>query len=457
MFSRPTIERLLQHYLRLLTAVAGQPELRIADISLAENYRPPVPQHSHDPVPASVLQYSLVERFEHVVEQYADRPAVETAALSWSYAQLNAAANGVAEQLLKTGLGDTRKPVGLLLEHDAQMLAGLLGVLKAGCFYVPLDREAPAQRLESVMAAGELAAIVTAAALTEWLPAGLKQPVIQLSPADADLQIENPGICPEPDSLAYVLFTSGSTGRPKGVMQSHRNVLHHARTYSNALRISHEDRLSLFPAYGFDAAVMDIFGALLNGACLIPVDVLEAGQADRPAELFNSLRLSVCHATPTVFRILFAEDKSPPVCPSVRAVVLGGEAALAEDLELFKKYFRPPAFFVNGLGPSESTLATQFFANHATQLYGGVVPVGQPVADTDVVLLDAHGVPTPVCGELGIRSRYVSTGYWRAPDLSRQNLSRMLTMLDSSCIAVATDYAGCRMANSPSSDVRMSK
>ncbi len=418
LFARATVERLMRHYLRLLTAVAEHPKLRIADVKLEECYQPPVLQHVHEPMPESVLESSLVEHFEAIVERFSERPAVEAGGLCWSYAQLNAAANVVAERLREFGLEGTQQPVGLLLGHDAPMLAGLLGVLKSGCAYVPLDRKAPAQRLASVIAAGELAAIVTVPELKDRLPASVSR-IVTVS-AHAQQKSENPGIYPHPDELAYVLFTSGSTGRPKGVMQTHRNVLHHVRTYSNALRISESDRLSLFSAYGFDAAVMDIFGALLNGACLFPVDVLEAGQEDQPADLINSLRLSICHATPTVFRFLFAADRSPRICATVRAVVLGGEAAVADDFELFKQYFLPPAVFVNGLGPSESTLAMQFIADHGTQLYGGVVPIGQPVADTEAVVLDAQGRPTFVSGELGIRSQYVSTGYWREPDLTRQ-------------------------------------
>ena len=221
-----------------------------------------------------------------------------------------------------------------------------------------------------------------------------------------------------PDDLAYVLFTSGSTGTPKGVMQTQRNVLHHARTYIESLQITADDRLTLLSHYGFDAAVMDIFGALLSGACLYPLDLRDEDYTGETLDRIGEHRMTLLHSTPTVFRHLMRNKVCRHDLTCVRAVVLGGEEALATDFASFRRQFAPPTLFVNGLGPSESTLALQFFAEHGTRLPGNVVPVGSPVAGCEVVLLDEEGNEAGISGELAIRSKHVSAGYWNQPDLT---------------------------------------
>ena len=148
------------------------------------------------------------------------------------------------------------------------------------------------------------------------------------------------------------------------------------------------------------------FGALLNGACLCPLDLRTEERVDDLLERLSLEAVTVLHATPTVYRYLLQQKKCRHDLSKVRLVVLGGEEARATDFELFKKHFAPPALFVNGLGPSESTLALQYFADHQTRLPGNVVPLGSPVADTEVRLLDEAGQPAGICGEIGIRSAY---------------------------------------------------
>ena len=162
--------------------------------------------------------------------------------------------------------GDAEQRVGLLLGHDAPMLAGLLGALKAGKAYVPLDPGAPPARLRQWIKGAGLAAVVIDREHRETAH-GILNGDLALVEVDTVTPTAwlNPGVAIAPQTLAYILFTSGSSGAPKGVMQTHRNVLHHIRTYTNALHLNTDDRVSLLSPYGFDAAVMDIFGALLNG------------------------------------------------------------------------------------------------------------------------------------------------------------------------------------------------
>ncbi|MDP6437281.1 MAG: amino acid adenylation domain-containing protein [Gammaproteobacteria bacterium] len=414
LFEQATMERLLSDYGRLLEAFVARPAGSIGAVDLVSDSVEPRPEQPYEQWYTETT--SLAERFAGVVRQFATRPAVKTEAANWSYAELDARANRVAQLVHSAGNGE-RNPVGLLLGHDANMVAGLLGVVKVGCPYVPLDADAPPARIRSLLADAHIQVLVTDAAHRVGIEgfADLPLQVVEVS-ADVEAGIVAPEVDIQPDDLAYILFTSGSTGVPKGVMQTHRNVLHHVRTYTEKLHINEYDRLSLLASYGFDAALMDIYGALLNGACLHPVDLRgDVPLQELPGRLFGEWGVTIFHATPTVFRLLAEHLGAADNTSEVRLVVLGGEEVLATDFDLFRRYFQPPAIFVNGLGPSESTLALQFFADHNTQLPGGAVPAGSPVSGTRVWLCNEDGSEAAFTGELVLCSHYVATGYWNRP------------------------------------------
>ena len=148
------------------------------------------------------------------------------------------------------------------------------------------------------------------------------------------------------------------------------------------------------------------------------LDRLGAAAADDAYDTRTGV--TILHATPTLFRFLMRHKVCRHDLAAVRLVVLGGEEALASDFALFRRHFAPPALFVNGLGPSECTLAAQFFADHATRLPGQIVPVGLPVAATSLDIINEDGTSAGICGELAIRSEYVSKGYWNQPELTRE-------------------------------------
>lgn len=179
----------------------------------------------------------------------------------------------------------------------------------------------------------------------------------------------------------------------------------------------------LVASFSFDAAVIDLYGALLNGAALYPVSLKEQGFAQL-ASILRRERITVYHSTPTVYRYFLSSlGPQEPVSQSVRLVVLGGEEVTRRDVELYRTHFSDSCIFVNGLGPTESTLALQYFIDKATPVRGVTVPVGYPVTETEVLLLDDTGQPTPVCGEIVIRSPYVALGYWQRPELTEQAFS----------------------------------
>ena len=408
------VERLAAHLESLLAAAVADPELRLSALPLAsEGSRRVRPAEDGLPFPASALAGSIPERFAAVARSFAAWPAVVDGAEVWTYEHLDRASDALARSLLSHPEGR----VALLVSHGAEMVAAVLGSLKAGRTYVPLDPAWPPRRLAFMLADSEAGAILCDpenAGLARTLAGDL--PVLDtLSTGEEDL----PKVAPE--TPAYILYTSGSTGEPKGVAQSHRNVLHHIRAYTNGLRLTAEDRLGLLASYSFDAAVMDLFGALLNGAALCPFDVRRLGTAPLPAWV-REQGITVWHSTPTLYR-RFLDEAGESAFPSVRLVVLGGEKSARQDLERFRGRFGAGAVFVNGLGPTESTLALQWFATSETELERDTVPVGFPVVETEVALLTPAGEQPALygVGEIGLRSPYLALGYWNRPELTAQS------------------------------------
>ena len=195
----------------------------------------------------------------------------------------------------------------------------------------------------------------------------------------------------DPDDLACIYYTSGSTGEPKGVMDTHRNVLHNVMRYTNGLRISPSDRLTLLQRPAFSGAVSSLFGALLNGAAVCPFDVGSEGPA-RLAEWLDEAGVTIYHSVPAVFRRL-AERR--PELRRLRVIRLEGDRATPRDVELFRDAFHDGCVVVNGLGLTECGLVRRFVVDRTSELPGSAVPVGYEVDDMEVLLLGENGRPVP--------------------------------------------------------------
>jgi len=423
-----TMDRLVTHFRLLLEGIIANPDLPISALPMltaSERFAVPGhrdlarPSNSFVTFEAGDIEQSIPHRFERQVAKYPGRIAVRTRDAVWTYEALNQAANRVAHALSASQEIDGAR-VALLLDHDAPMLAGILGVLKAGGAYVPLDPTHPSDRLFHIVADSMTTAVLTSRKNVP-LAAELARRSVEIFEID---DIVSGATAPEycsvasPDHLAYILYTSGSTGRPKGIMQNHRNVLHFIGAYTNNLHICPEDRLTLMSSYSVDAAVMDIFGALLNGATLCPIDVRDVGLRG-VSERLKEHGVTVYHSTPTLYRHVVDALPRRAKVPSVRLVVLGGEEVRGEDVESYKEIFAAHCLFVNGFGPTESTVSLQYSIDKQSNVARRSVPVGYPVERTTVSLLSSDGRPGQVYGEIAIRSPYVALGYWQRPELTR--------------------------------------
>jgi len=368
------------------------------------------------------IEQSIPKRFEQQARKYSNRTAVVTRNQTLTYDQLNQGVDRLAGAILHQR-GGRQEPIALLLEQSASAISTILGVLKAGKIYVPLDTTYPQARIEYILEDSQAPVIVTNNRnflLARELAKHNACQLLNIDELDPISFVEEPDSHISPDSLAWILYTSGSTGQPKGVVQTHRNVLHDIMNYTNAFHICQADRLILLTSYSVVDTVRTMYGALLNGASLYPVDVKKDGLTHL-ADWLNHHQITIYRSFSTLFRHFIDTLDGDQQFPKLRLLYLCGEPVYRRDLELYKKQFSPDCIFVNGIGSTECLTYRWNLMDKKIQVNDNNVPVGYPLEDIEVLLLDDGGkeVAFNEIGEMSVRSRYLSSGYWRRPELSQ--------------------------------------
>jgi amino acid adenylation domain-containing protein len=368
------------------------------------------------PFERAAIEQSIPQRFARQVAAGPDRLAVKLRSASLTYAELDRRANRVARAILARS--SRAEPVAVVVEQGLSLLPAILGILKTGRIYVPLEVGLGRERLRHLLRDScASTALVTASAAS--LVRDVAGPDLDLLDVD-DLPPGAPAEAPEIEiaatAPAYIYYTTGSTGEPKGVVDSHRNVLHNVMRYTNGLGIGPGDRLTLLQSPAFSGAVSSMFCALLNGATSLPFDVRLAGWGEL-ADYVDREGVTIYHSVPTIFRSFLRGDRA---FPGVRVVRLEGDRSARLDVELFRRHFAPGCVLANGLGATETGLVCRFLLGRETPLDGDLVPVGYPVEGMEVAVHDDDGKPAAPgeVGEISVRSEYLALGYWNRPDLT---------------------------------------
>ena len=372
------------------------------------------------PFPIEALNQSIPERFEKQVRLFPNRLAVKTRHHLFTYDQLNRKANRLAHALIERR-GGGEENIAIMLEHGALQLIAILGVLKAGKTYVPLDPSYPHKRL-AYMLADSRAELVISNQANRFLADTLAQnvPVLDIDGLDSRLSTDNLNVFCSPRKQAFITYTSGSTGKPKGFSQTHCNIILDAMNYTNGGHFCVDDRFLLIASLSFVASVRTIYSALLTGASLFPFDLKKEGLTLLADWLMRN-EITIYRSVPTVFRHFTASLTGAEAFPKLRLIYLGGEPVYKKDVDLYRKYFSEDCILVNRIGGGEASTFCSYFIDKKTVIKGNYVPVGYVVPYKEVMLLGEvqQGKDDSSIGEIGVRSNFLSPGYWNRPDLDR--------------------------------------
>jgi tyrocidine synthetase-3 len=377
----------------------------------------------------------IAQKYEEQVKRTPHQVVARCQGSCLTYLELNRLANRIAhvmERLWPTGPGSGTKAaevatVGLLFGHGVDMIAALMAALKAGIIYVHLPPDYPKNRLATLLTYTRSALIITNTACLD-LARQLAHDrgigffnIDDVEPGESKTQ-ENLDRPAAGDHLAYIMCTSGSTGQPKGVMQTHENVLYYIRNWKQRLSIDTNDRLTLFASFSHDASVLDMFGAILSGATLYPVDVKSRVHVGDLAAFLVKERITIWHSVPSLFAYFVQTLDERHEFKGLRFVLLGGEALREYEIKMCRRYF-PHSTLVNVYGQTESSADSLWFLPAGEPFHK--IVIGEPFDRTEIFLVDEEGDeadPLEI-GEIVVTSPHLSPGYWQDPELTERTFT----------------------------------
>jgi amino acid adenylation domain-containing protein len=368
------------------------------------------------------IQICAHQLFEAQVELTPGNIAVESAADRLSYAELNARANQLGHHLRKLNVGPDVL-VGLMLPRSPDMVIGLLAVLKAGGAYVPLDPSYPQERLGFILQDANVNVVVTEESLRERLPEAMAASIVCLDTTRWIWETEskaNLQCGADSENLAYVIYTSGSTGRPKGVMISHKGLVNYLTWSTKAYAMQEGGGSPVHSPLGFDLTVTSLLAPLTAGQSVLLLDEDQGVDA-----LVSALRgrggFSVVKLTPAHLEVLSQVAGPAETEGWTRAFVIGGEALFEQNLTYWQRH-APATRLINEYGPTETVVGCCVYEVTGELRGHGIVPIGRPIANTQIYLFDEHmkAVPAGVAGELYIGGDGLARGYLNRPELTAE-------------------------------------
>ncbi len=422
LFEASTVERMGAHFVNLLEEAVRDPDRpisRLPFVTEAERRRIVVDwNRTGTDFPRDS---SITALFAAQAERTPDAMAVIDGARTLTYAGLDRRARRLARRLIDLGIAPGAR-VGVCIDRSQEEIVAFLGVLYSGCAYVPLDSTHPPERLAAMLKDAEAAGIVTTPDAAHGLAlamAGSARPVVKLSPDEPDgddaRTLPSPGAAA--DDVAYVMYTSGSTGVPKGVAIPHRAVVR-LTCDTDYVRLGAADTVAHLSNPAFDAATFEIWGALLNGSRIAVVRRDAVLSMSAFAEALDRHGVTVMFLTTALFNQI-AQDL--PAALRGRQVLFGGEAVEPRWVDAALRDGRP-ARLLHVYGPTETTTFATWHEVRAVDRNAATVPIGRPIANTEVYLLDANREPVPpgVPGEIHIGGPGLAKGYLGLPDLTAE-------------------------------------
>jgi amino acid adenylation domain-containing protein len=422
LFDADTARRMAGHFQNLLAEIAERPQQRLSTLlMLTPEERGQLLVEWNDTATPYPADQTIHELFEAEAAHAPDAVALIHGSEQFTYRELNSRANQLAHHLLARGVVPD-VPVVVCLERSVEMIVGLLAILKAGGAYVPLDPAYPQERLTFILEDTRAGVMLSERSLASR--AGEWQGRVVLVDEEAELiaahSTGNPHATATRDSLAYVIYTSGSTGTPKGVATTHRGVVRLVRGSAFASFSPAEVFLQLAPV-SFDASTFEVWGALLNGASLVVMPP-HVPSLEELAAAIRDYRVTTLWLTAGLFHLMV--DEQPEALGGLRQLLAGGDVLSAPHVTKALAHLGTGARLVNGYGPTEGTTFACCHVMHAGETFaaGVSVPIGRPIANTTVYLLDAwlNPVAVGVTGQLYIGGDGLARGYLGRPGLTAE-------------------------------------
>ncbi|MCR5220086.1 MAG: amino acid adenylation domain-containing protein, partial [bacterium] len=426
LFMEETAARMARHFCHLAKTIVKTPLRPVREAALLDEteYRQMVAGFEMPDV-VWPQEETLAGRFAAQVARTPDAIALVAGATHLTYAQLDARANRIAQlvrEILPKDSSDLL--VGIYLERGSEQVAAILGVLKAGCAYLPLDLHAPSERLAFILEDAHPQAVLTTRVLAQNLRAlshaGTESPFIFLD-EQPGLNACAPKVTIRPENLAYVIYTSGSTGRPKGVMVEQRNVVQLLLNNHLPYDFGPGDVWTLFHSCAFDFSVWELFGALLFGGRLVVVDDGTVKDPETFLGLLHREQVTVLNQIPSYFTQLSAVAMRRALPLAVRYLIFGAEALYPGVVRDWAARY-PQTRIVNMYGITETTVHVTWKTIEAEDMSAGISNIGRPLAPLKLFILDANAQPQPlkVPGEIYVGGAGVSRGYLNRPELTAE-------------------------------------
>ncbi|AOJ40108.1 non-ribosomal peptide synthetase [Burkholderia lata] len=423
LFDASTVQRFLDIYRTLLTRLADDASAAVATLPLssdAERNRLTVEWNRTDTDFGEAAAQPLHRLFEQQVERTPDAVAAVFDDSTLTYAELNLRANRLAHRLIALGVGPDAL-VGVAMERSLDMSVALLAILKAGGAYVPVDPDYPAERVRFMIDHAQLRWLLTQQHLRDALPeTDAHVIVVDTDSFDLDAAAtSNPAPALNGDNLAYMIYTSGSTGRPKGALNTHRAITNRILWMQHAYALDADDAVLQKTPFSFDVSVWELLWPLVTGARLVFARPGGQRETDYLVELIERERITTLHFVPSMLRAFLDHPDLDAHCASLRRVVCSGEA-LPHDLQQ-RCLERLDVNLYNLYGPTEAAVDVTAWECRRDDPHR-IVPIGRPIANTRLYIVDAQMQPMPVgvAGELLIGGTPVGRGYHGEPELSAE-------------------------------------
>ncbi|MEL6558318.1 MAG: amino acid adenylation domain-containing protein [Bacteroidota bacterium] len=424
LFKEATILQLFTHFQKLLTAVVETPTVQLSSITmLEEEERHQLLNVFNDTSVNYPHDQTIVDLIEEQVMKTPEATAVVYEGESLSYQQLNERSNQLARYLKSLGIASDDL-IGISINRRPEMIIGILGILKSGGAYVPIDPEYPQSRIEYMLEDSGVKVVLSAEDCLSVFSDTTKPEVISLdtdwSQKIAKRSIKNLKRVASPEHLAYVIYTSGSTGNPKGVMNSHHGILNRLLWTQGTYGLTSEDVVLQKTTFSFDVSVWELLWPLMSGSKLVFARPGGQGDVTYLKGLIESEQVTTIHFVPSMLAVFLA-GSSAGDCSSLRRVLCSGEALTLEHVRSFRELF-PTIRFDNLYGPTEAAIDVSSWSVPEEVSDIARVPIGRPVSNTRLYVLDAHEslVPIGVVGELCIGGDQVALGYLNKELLTKE-------------------------------------